>query len=195
MTRRTLLFAAAVVSLLACSRGPNDPSSQSEVSLDDPLVGTKPPEWTTKDWHNSPPLTLRELRGRVVLVRFFMGTACPYCSATAPSLKKLHHEYAPRGLVVVGLYHHRDDGALVPGQLDGYVKSYGFDFPVARDPEWKTLDRWWLTRDREFTSATFILDREGVVRGVHPGPRFEPGDAHYEAIRNLVEKLLATPST
>ena len=43
----------------------------------DELVGTTPREWTVDHWMNSPPLTLAGLRGRVVLVRWFMLLLLP----------------------------------------------------------------------------------------------------------------------
>jgi len=38
---------------------------------DDPALGTPAPELVSSAWINSPPLTLAELRGKVVLVDFW----------------------------------------------------------------------------------------------------------------------------
>ena len=177
---------AAVATPAAGRPAPADPR------LDHELVGQTMPAWTTEEWTNSPPLTLEGLRGRVVLVRWFAGTSCPMCSATAPSLRELHREYAAQGLTVVGMYHHKEDAPLKPGEYAAYVKSYGFEFPVARDPEWTTLKAWWLKgHTRDFTSVSFLLDREGRVRGVHKGGRFAPGDEDYAAVKRGVEALLS----
>lgn len=163
----------------------------ADPGIDHELVGTTVPAWTTEAWINSKPLTVEELRGKVVLVRWFMGTSCPMCSATAPSLKKLHREYAAKGLVVVGLYHHKEEHPLGEDEYAGFVKSYGFEFPVARDPNWATLERWWLRgHERDFTSVSFLLDRHGRVRGIHPGGRMAPGEPSYESMRRGIENLL-----
>lgn len=188
-----------LVGLAACSRGA--PTEQPKVAeakieaadpmLDHDLVGTTPPEWAAVDWRNSKPLALADLRGRVVLVRWFMGTSCPFCSATAPSLKTLHREYASRGLTVVGLYHHKEPKPLQRGEFDGYVRDFGFEFPVARDPEWATLKAWWLEgHEREWTSVSFLLDKTGRIRGIHPGGRYAPGDAAFTAMKRAIERLL-----
>jgi peroxiredoxin len=186
---------ASSLSIAACDgRPPKDPSvAAASPALDDPeLVGTTPSEWTTEKWMNSGPLDLQDLRGRVVLVRWFMANDCPYCTGTAPALEQLHQDYAPRGLVVVGLYHHRGRRSLEEGEYENYVRRYGFTFPVAVDVSWSTLERWWMRGHRRaFTSVTFILDKQGRVRAVHPGPRFAPGDEQYLAIRGAVETLLA----
>jgi thiol-disulfide isomerase/thioredoxin len=55
-------------------------------------------------WLNTPPLTLEQLKGRVVLVRFWTQ-GCSYCAHSAPALNEFHRRYASRGLVVIGMYH------------------------------------------------------------------------------------------
>lgn len=203
---RAVLFAALLATLStqsSCSRegGVVDPSTGKKITAADEeldhadLIGAQPPEWSAVDWINTEPLSLAQLRGKVVLVRWFMGTSCPFCSATAPSLKRLHADYTTRGLVVVGMYHHKEEGPLRPGMYASYVKSYGFEFPVARDPDWKTLKSWWLTKDRDWTSVTFLLDKSGRVRGVHPGGKYVIGDSSYEAIRRGIERLLGESGT
>lgn len=180
---------------VACATGPRrDPTvAAADSALDDrELVGVTPSAWTTEHWLNAPPLTLEGLRGKVVLVRWFMASECPYCTATAPALNQLHADYAPRGLVVVGLYHQHGDGEAEPGEIEGTVRRYGFRFPVAVDVSWSTLERWWLRgHTRAFTSVSFLLDRQGRIRGVHPGGRYAPGDPAYAAMRSAIERLLA----
>src|SRR6266498_3943587 len=68
------------------------------------IVGEPCPEWSNDKWVQGGPLRLADLRGKVVLVRFFMESDCPYCRGTAPALNQLYEELGPRGLVVVGMY-------------------------------------------------------------------------------------------
>lgn len=160
----------------------------------DELLGTRPPEWTAEHWLNSEPLTLGELRGRVVLVRFWTGPGCPYCRASAPALSELHRRYADDGLTVVGLYHHKGRGPLDPEAVARYSRELGFGFPVAIDPEWRTLRAWWLDgRRRGWTSVSFLLDRQGVIRHVHPGGQYVKGDPAYAELEAAIERLLAEP--
>lgn len=156
------------------------------------LVGTRPPALEATDWVNSPPLSLDALRGRVVLVRWWTGPACPYCRASAHYLTDWHDRYAGRGLVVLGLYHHKSDEPLAPGAVPALARRYGFRFPVAVDPGWRTLRRWWLSGgERRFTSVSFLLDRNGVVRYVHPGGEYSARDAR--EIDSAIRTLLAEP--
>ncbi|HEY6176062.1 MAG TPA: redoxin domain-containing protein [Kofleriaceae bacterium] len=162
---------------------------------DDSLVGVidqPAPPWQVSQWFNSPPLTLEQLRGKVVLVRWFTGPSCPFCSGTAPTLRALHERYADKGLVVVGMYHHKDDTPLDPEQVEGWIKHYGYRFPVAIDKDWTTIRKWWLDgHERGYTSPSFLIDKTGVVRRVHLGGLIAPEGPDIAAIDADVERLLA----
>ena len=94
------------------------------------------------------------------------------------------------GILLLGIY-----VALDPEDVRGYVAHYGFRFPVAIDEGWTTLRRWWLDghERREFTSVSFVIDRRGVIRHVHKGGKYAPGDSDYERIREQIEALLSEP--
>src|SRR5436189_6408060 len=70
------------------------------------LLGTRPAEWHLEDWLNSKPLKLEDLRGKVVLVRWWTAPDCPYCAATAAALNDFSTAYGGSGLQVIGIYHH-----------------------------------------------------------------------------------------
>jgi len=196
------LFTFPVVALLTGCADPRPPASAAAAvtgapEAADSLLGSAPPEWTADHWMNSPPLHLADLRGRVVLVRWWTD-GCPFCSATAPALRRFDHDYAAKGLVVVGMYHHKCDPSgpcgpdqpLDPAVFEDTARKYGFTFPVAVDPEWRTLTSWLHGVDTGFTSVTFVLDRNGVVRHVHPGGQYVEGDAAYGRLRHEIEGLL-----
>jgi thiol-disulfide isomerase/thioredoxin len=157
-------------------------------------LGRVPSEWETSTWFNSEPLTLAGLRGRVVFVRWFMSPDCPFCSGTAPALRELHQRYSgERGLVVIGMYHHKGLEPLDPTAVRGWIKHYGYEFPVAIDAGWRTLKRWWLNGHprRAYTSVSFLIDRKGVVRRVHLGGLIDVKSDEFRAIEADVGRLLA----
>jgi peroxiredoxin len=157
----------------------------------DELIGTAPPAWTLGDWIGTPPLSLAGLRGKVVLLRWFTDTACPYCSLTAPALNLLHQDFAARGLVVIGVYHHKRPEPIDVAAVRGWAREYGFQFPVAIDRDWRTLHRWWLDgHHRDFTSVSFLVDQRGVIRYVHPGGSLGLGSADYTTLRAQIDTLL-----
>jgi peroxiredoxin len=159
-----------------------------------PGVGEKAPEWTVQSWINSEPLSLEDLKGKVVLVRFWTAPSCPYCRNSAPALAHFAKEYGADGLQVVALYHHKAPTPLDPKQVARWAKEYGFTFPVSTDGDWKTLRRWWLDReDNEaaWTSVSFLIDREGIVRHIHPGGQYVEGDDDYAEMEAAIKKWVA----
>jgi thiol-disulfide isomerase/thioredoxin len=159
----------------------------------DDRIGIPAPPFTVDGWIGSPPLTLAELRGKLVLVRFFTD-GCPYCRATAPALAQLDADYRERGLVVIGLHHPKPRGARTSvATVTELVRGWGWTFPVGLDGSWTTLDAYWLgSGERSATSASFLVDREGVIRWVHPGPEFHPdGPADHEQCRRDYAQLRA----
>lgn len=160
------------------------------------IVGKPAPAWDLKTWFNAPPRSIDDMRGQVVLVRWFMSSECPYCSATAPSLVELHETYAPKGLTVVGMYHHKSEAPMVVDEVRSLVVNhYKFRFPVAIDNDWTTLKRWWLdAHPKSWTSMSFLVDRRGVVRFVHLGGEYPRGSADFLQMKRWIEELLAEPA-
>lgn len=169
------------------------------------LLGQAVPEWPAKppeSWVQGGPVTLAGLRGKVVLIRFFMDADCPYCRGTAPSLNEFHDTFAARGLVVIGMYTPKPrPRAVTLDEVRGYVKAYGFTFPVAIDADWSALRRLWLDRvpGAEFTSASLLIDRHGILHHVQRGGVYakDATDAQarrdYEEMRNAIVESLAEP--
>jgi thiol-disulfide isomerase/thioredoxin len=61
------------------------------------LLGQRAAEWRLEHWLNSKPLRLEDLRGKVVLVRWWTAPQCPYCGATAPALNEFRKDYGEQG--------------------------------------------------------------------------------------------------
>lgn len=165
-----------------------------------PMVGVAMPEWGNVRWVQGGPVRLADLRGRVVLLRFFTSVQCPYCSATAPALNEFEREFGPRGLTVIGIYTPKPaPRAVTDDEVRQAVAAYGFRFPVAVDADWRILRRTWLDRDpaATFTSASLLVDQDGIVRYVHPGGVYAKDSADataradYRQLRATIEELLA----
>lgn len=93
---RGLLGAAALVAAGCSDRGDAPRSGQDS--------GTAP-EIRATAWLNTPggkPVTLKELRGQVVVVEFW-ATWCPPCRTSIPHLVDIYNRNKDRGLAVVAL--------------------------------------------------------------------------------------------
>ena len=143
-------------------------------------IGVAAPSFEFDGWLNSAPLSLEDLKGKVVLVRWWTET-CPFCASSAPALRALDATYSDQGLEVIGVYHPKADrdSPLNIERVERAVAARELDFPIAIDWDWRngTLKDWWLTGpDRPATTVTFLLDKSGVIQYVHPGMEYHDTD-------------------
>ncbi len=167
------------------------------------LIGTKAPRWEGVEWLNTKPLRLEDLRGKVVLVRWWTDT-CSYCRRSAPALNEFHARYARRGLIVIGMYHPKPiDRLITASEIREAAQERGFDFPIAIDRGWSVLRHWWLDGGhRSATSVSFLIDRHGVIRHIHPGPAFhrevvggdEQPSRDFVELDRMIDQVLNDPS-
>ena len=156
------------------------------------LIGIRPGEWKVTEWINSEPLRLEELRGKVVLVRWFMDPSCPDCSATAAALREFDELYRDAGLAVIGMFHNSDQPL---DEVREIVREYGYTFPVAIDRQTATRHAWCRGGDDcgysdPYRSATLLLDRRGVIQHAHHQGRYVKGDYDFERMQAEIERLL-----
>ena len=168
----------------------------------DELIGKPAPEWGTLKWMNSHSLKLKELGDKVVLIRWWTET-CPFCAASAPALNEFHDTFKDKGLVVIGMYHPKPPGPRHQKALEKAVKRLGFEFPIALDMDWEMLRRYWLAKGRHrWTSVSFLIDKQGKIRYIHPGGEYYKGEDEtrteaerdYDELKELIERLIAEPS-
>lgn len=158
------------------------------------IIGTRAQEWEVKDWFNSKPLRLEDLRDKVILVRFWTAPGCPFCAASAPALNEFYEKYHDQGLEVIGFYHHKSSGPLDPKEVQRHIENFSFKFPVAIDYNWTTLRQWWLDEDeRRWTSVSFLIDKRGFIRHIHPGGQYVKGDRDYTELEAKIRQLLEEP--
>ena len=158
-------------------------------------IGEVAPPWSTRGWINSTPLDVGQLRGKVVLLRFFHNNP-----TGAVALKELYDEFREKGLAVVGLYTPDPMPTQTSvAEVRDLALAQGFEFPVGLDTRWETLNRYWLDRaDAQLTAATFLIDREGRIRYIQPDGLYDRRSSHrplrkeYDKLRRKIEELLQT---
>jgi DNA-binding beta-propeller fold protein YncE len=101
---------------------------------------SKAPELTgAKNWLNTEkPLTLSELRGKVVLLDFWTY-GCINCIHIIPDLKKLEAKYA-KELVVIGVHSGKFTNERDTGNIRKIIARYDLEHPVANDADFKIWD-------------------------------------------------------
>lgn len=154
------------------------------------LLGKAAPEWTGLRWIQGGPTTLASLRGRVVLLRFWL-VGCPYCTRSAPALRELWQRHKDQGLVVVGVHHPKSPQSEDLATVARGARALRFEFPIATDQDWTTLGAYGVGRVfQRFTSVSFVIDRSGVFRFVHDGGEFHRGGGAEHASCNAAFEAL-----
>jgi len=194
-----LLITCFIITVYQIGKGISQESDKQNVWMPKEgleLIGTKAPSWKGLRWLNTAPLDIEDLIGKVVLVRFWL-VGCPLCENTAPALVELYNKYKDQGFIVIGIHHPKSERTKDPELVRLTVEKFGFDFPVAQDNNWKVINSYWLEgKKRYFTSVSFLIDKEGVIRFVHDGGEFYRSDINtdanlaYQAIEEKIQGLL-----
>ena len=115
-------------------------------------------------WINSEPLTLEELRGKVVLIDFWTYT-CINCIRTFPFLKEWHAKYADKGLVIIGVHTPEFEFEKIRENVIDAAVVQGLEYPIAQDNDFQT---WGAFRNNAWP-AKYLIDKDGHIRYAHIG--------------------------
>lgn len=130
------------------------------------------PDWSVDQWFNTPkPLSLTDVRGKVVVIEAFQ-MLCPGCvSHGLPIAQQVHEVFPKDEVAVIGLHtvfeHH---AAMTPLSLEAFLHEYRIRFPVGVDQPGKsslpvTMERYGLRG----TPSLLLVDRHGSLRAHHFG--------------------------
>lgn len=131
-------------------------------------------------WLNSEPLTLQQLRGKVVLVDFWTYT-CINCINTLPYVKAWHQKYKDQGLVVVGVHTPEYPFERSTDNVKTALKRFGISYPVAQDNRYAT----WSAYNNQYWPAFYLIDKKGQVVYTHFG------EGQYAQTEAAIKNLLA----
>ncbi len=144
-----------------------------------PDYGFAPDFTGISGWVNSPPLTIKELRGKVVLIDFWTYS-CINCLRTLPHVEAWDRMYRKDGLVIVGVHTPEFAFEAVPSNVRSAVKRLGVRYPVALDNKYGT----WTAFGNQYWPAKYLIDRNGHVRYAHFG------EGKYEFTERQIRRLL-----
>jgi len=148
-----------------------------------PVLGAAPEFVDTQQWFNTAgdkPLTLRGLRGRVVLVDFWTYS-CINCIRTLPYLKAWDAKYRKEGLTIVGVHTPEFPFEREAGNVEAAISENGIRYPVVQDNEQAT----WNAYGNQYWPAEYFIDAQGRVRYVHFG------EGEYGEKEKVIRELLA----
>lgn len=131
------------------------------------------------DWLNSEPLTMEQLRGKVVLVDFWTYS-CINCIRTIPYVRAWAEKYKEQGLVVIGV--HTPEFAFEK-KIDNVKKAVGdfkIGYPVAIDSNFQI----WRAYNNSYWPAHYLIDAKGQIRYHHFG------EGNYRETEQAIQNLL-----
>lgn len=170
----------ALLGLAAACAGEPPPEFRTSQAGVDRLGLEIQSSWVPR-WLDEPLAFSGPAAAPATLIRFWTDE-CPYCDASLPALERLREELGPRGLATLAIYHPKPPRQVSAEEIRAAAVARGYHGPLAADLEWKALERIWLSGRTEpsATSASFLLDRDGRIRFVHPGPLFHPSGEDHE---------------
>src|SRR5262245_6739191 len=130
-------------------------------------------------WLNSPPLTSKSLRGKVVLVNFWTYS-CINSLRELPYIRAWAAKYKDAGLIVIGVHSPEFDFEKVPANVKNAVSALGLPFPVPIDSN-RSI---WQAFHNEYWPADYFIDAKGRIRYHHFG------EGEYVKSERLIQALL-----
>ena len=173
------LVAACVFGLAALGRSADYIDAAKPMTFAE--TGKSAPNFVgISNWLNSGPLSIADLRGKVVLVDFWTY-GCINCVNTLPYVTRLYQAYHDKGLVVVGVHTPEFPFEKAIANVQTALKRHNITYPVAQDNDYAT----WKAYRNQYWPAQYIVDQNGTIVFEHAG------EGQYDAIERTIQKLLS----
>ncbi len=130
-------------------------------------------------WFNSDPLTLKQLKGKVVIIDFWTYS-CINCQRTLPYLRKWYSQYKDKGLVIIGVHSPEFEFEKIEKNVAQAIKDFQLTYPVVQDNDFST----WRAYNNHYWPAKYFIDKQGYIRYTHFG------EGAYDESERVIQDLL-----
>lgn len=160
--------------------GSSSSASPTQGAMNLPRIIRAPELNSPGPWHNSEPLTMAGLRGKVVLIDFWTYS-CINCIRTLPYLRGYWDKYKDTGkFVIIGVHTPEFVFEQLPENVKMAIKKHALAYPVVQDNDYGT----WQAFANRYWPAKYLVDAEGYVRYTHFG------EGEYEETDKAIASLL-----
>jgi len=129
--------------------------------------------------NNESSLSLKDLKGKVVLVDFWTYT-CINCIRTLPHVTAWYDKYKDQGFVVVGVHTPEFQFEHDTQNVLNAIGMYNIHYPVAQDNDYAT----WTNYNNQYWPAEYLIDAKGIIRREHFG------EGEYDQMEMAIQALL-----
>lgn len=165
---------------LSSLRGePKTAASVAEDTSQLPDLGPAPELAGISRWLNSDPLTLAQLRGKVVLIDFWTYS-CINCVRTLPHVTGWYEKYKDKNFVVIGVHTPEFAFEKNTANVQNALGQFKISFPVAQDNDYRT----WRAFENHYWPAKYLIDVNGRIRYTHFG------EGRYAQTESAIRALL-----
>jgi len=127
----------------------------------------------------SMPLSLAQLRGKVVVVDFWTYS-CVNCVRTLPYLRAWYDAYKDKGLVIVGVHTPEFEFEKSGANVGRAIHDLSVTWPVVQDNDYAE----WNAYANQYWPAHYFIDAKGRVRYFHFG------EGQYDVSEKVIQQLL-----
>jgi cytochrome c-type biogenesis protein len=152
---RRLVVAVSLVVASACAK------AEKGAATDRVEIGALAPAYRAVSLSGDS-VSIAQQRGKVLLLNVW-ATWCHPCRTEIPELRAIHEKYKARGLELVGVSVDSD------GADDGireFMGEFRMDYTIWRDPDERVSSQFLIVG----VPATFLIDRDGILRWRKTGP-------------------------
>ena len=175
-----VVLAVGAVVAIAVAAGTDADRLAAPVDPSNLRVGPPAPDVEATAWLNSPPLTARDLKGKVVLYDFWTYS-CVNCVRTIPYLRAWNDRYASDGLVIVGVHSPEFEFEKSDANVATAARKLGVTWPIAIDDDHEVWDAFAV----QYWPTKIVADRDSRVRFSHIG------EGQYANTESVLRALLA----
>lgn len=153
---------------------------EASLNVDLSQYGQAPEFVGMTQWLNTDSaLTMKELRGQVVMVHFFTYT-CINCIRTLPYVTSWYEKYKDQGFIVVGVHTPEFAYEKKTENVVDALKKYHIGYPVVQDNDYAL----WQAYQNQYWPALYLIDAKGYIRYTHFG------EGKYQETEMALQELL-----